>query len=92
MPCALLSNCSEIPNSCCRVYLALGKDIGDVLADIGLRGPEQLDKLRLSHPHRLAVKTNLHGRHAAVTPLEDDLTGVVSSRFMCHGQHSARHP
>lgn len=35
---ALLPNCSEFPNSCRWVDLALIEDVADVLADVGFRG------------------------------------------------------
>jgi hypothetical protein len=85
---ALESNCSEIPNSCLLVKLAVLEDVLDVLGDVRLGRLKQVHDLRLSQPDRLIDETSLQVRQPVVTAVDDDLAARLSRPSVC-GAHQA---
>lgn len=79
LPATLGANLSGIPTGCAVVQLTLVVDIADMFDTVGTRCLEQLGNLLLGEPDGFVFHTNLDGRAAVVTSVEDHLTrGLVA--------------
>ena len=73
-------SCSEFPNNLIFFQFPLGKNMLDMLADIGFTGLVQVAELRLCQPYRLVLKAYINFCQPILGLIEDDFT-VFSHRY-----------